>query len=148
MVQRMLGNINNLSKFVAALAEKTLLLHQLIKKDSVFKGSDNSANEREQLCKCLGGQPLLTIFNPQRDTKITSDASQNGISLALLQQHGKSWKPLANASHVFTATQEMYSQIGKEAMAVVAGCEKFHHFPYGCHVILEAEGCPLVPNSQ
>lgn len=136
-VQRMLGVINYFSKFVPALAEKTQLLRQLIMEDTVFEWTENHASEWEQLCKCLSGQPLLAIFDPKRDTKITSDSAQNGVGSALLQRYGDSWKPVAYASRVLTEAQKRYSQIEKEAMAVVVGCEKFHHFAYGRHVVLE-----------
>lgn len=93
-------------------------------------------------------QPVLVIFDPRRDTKITSDASQNGIGSALTQRHGESWKPVAYAWRVLSETQERYSQIDKEAMAGVFGCERFHHFVYGRHVILETDHRPLIAISH
>ncbi|MDD9361443.1 MAG: ribonuclease H family protein, partial [Anaplasma sp.] len=147
-VQRMLGVVNYFGKFLPALAEKTKLMRQLIKKDTMFEWSENHAKEWNQICKCLSMQPVLAIFDPRRDTKVTSDASQNGIGSALLQRYGESWKPVAYASRVLTDAQKRYAQIEKEAMAVVCGCEKFHHFVYGRKVILETDHRPLIAISQ
>lgn len=118
-VQRTLGVINYFSKFVPRLGEKIKVLRQLLKKNSVFDWSDNHAKERAQICKCLSEQPVLAIFDPQRVTKITADALQNGVGAAILEHHHNPRKPVAYASRVMTAAQERYSQIEKEALALV-----------------------------
>lgn len=67
---------------------------------------------------------------------------------ALLQRRGDVWRPVAYASQVLTNVQKRYSQIEKEAMAVVYGCEKVHHFLYGRKVLLETDHRPLIGISQ
>ena len=40
-------------------------------------------------------------------------------------------QPVAFASASLNATQQCYSQIEKEALAVIVGLKKFHHYIYG-----------------
>ena len=40
-------------------------------------------------------------------------------------------RPIAYASRALNPTQQKYSQIEKETLAMVFGCEKYHHFVYG-----------------
>lgn len=122
-------------------------MRQLIK-DASFDWSENHAKEWDELCQCLSIQPVLAIFDPRGATKIASDASQNGIGSALLQRYGETWKPVTYASRVLTDTQKRYSQIEKEAMAIVFGYKKFHQFAYRRKVILETDHHPLIAISQ
>ena len=39
--------------------------------------------------------------------------------------------PIAHASKTLTETQKRYSQIEREALAIVFGVKKFHQFLYG-----------------
>lgn len=79
---------------------------------------------------------------------MNSDAPQDGICSALVQRHDDVWKSVAYASQVLTNVQKPYFQIGKEAMAVIHGYEKFHHFVYGHKVLLEMDHRPLKGISQ
>lgn len=115
---------------------------------NIFEWTANHTKEWDLVNRALSEQPVLAIFDPNRDTKLSSDASQDGIGSALLQRHGDGWKPVAYASQVLTSVQKRYSQIEKEAMAVVYGCEKFHHFVYGHKLLLETDHRPLIGISQ
>lgn len=48
-------------------------------------------------------------------------------------------QPIAYASKSLTPTQEAYAQIEKEALALVFGCEKFHHYLYGRNFVAETD---------
>lgn len=143
-VQRMLGVANYFSKFLPSLAERTTLLRGLIKKDRIFEWTDNHNQEWKQLCDSLSKEPLLSIFDPQRKTKVSCDASRNGVGSALLQYHNNAWKPVAYASRALSETEQRYSQIEKETLALLYGCERFHHFIYGRNVIAETDHRPLI----
>ncbi|XP_049275515.1 uncharacterized protein LOC119372299 isoform X3 [Rhipicephalus sanguineus] len=147
-VQRMLGVVNYFSKFLPSLAQRTALLRSLIRQDTVFEWTDNHAKEWKELCDYLSTQPVLAVFDPAKATKVSCDASRDGIGAALLQCHNDTWKPVAYASRALTETQQRYSQIEKEAMAVVFGCERFNHFVYGRQFIAETDHRPLIAISQ
>ena len=52
-------------------------------------------------------------------------------------------QPVAQGSRALTKTQQNYSQIEKETLAVVFECEKFHQYVYGRVVEVENRPQPL-----
>lgn len=60
---------------------------------------------------------------------------------AVLLQNGQ---PVAYASRALTETQQWYAQIEREMLAVIYGCEKFHHYIYGRSITIETDHKPLL----
>ncbi|XP_062572464.1 uncharacterized protein K02A2.6-like [Saccostrea cucullata] len=52
-------------------------------------------------------------------------------------------KPVAYGSRALTETQQRYSQIEKETLAILYGCTKFHDYVYGHSVLVESDHKPL-----
>jgi hypothetical protein len=71
--------------------------------------------------------PVLKLYETGKHATVQLDASQAGLEV----MHRQDWKPVAYASKALTPTQQAYAQIEKEALALVFGCEKFHHYLYG-----------------
>ena len=67
------------------------------------------------------------------------DASAKGLGSCLLQED----KPEYFASKAFTNAQKGYVVIKLESLAVAWAMEKFHHFLYACHILLETDQKPL-----
>ena len=70
---------------------------------------------------------------------LQTDASIKGLCACLLQDG----KPVYFASKVLTETQKGYVAIEIESLAVAWAVEKFHHFLYASHFILETDQKPL-----
>ena len=77
--------------------------------------------------------PILAYYNPWKETVLQTDVSIKGLGACLLQET----KPIYFASKALTETQRGYVAIEIESLAVAWAVEKFHHFLYGCHFILE-----------
>ena len=74
----------------------------------------------------LAKPTTLGLYNPDVPTKICAEASAYGLGAVLLQQqHDDEWKPVAFVSRSMTKTERRYSQIEKEALALVWACKKF-----------------------
>jgi hypothetical protein len=82
---------------------------------------------------------VLQYYDPDKPLTVQVDASQNGLGAVLMQEG----KPLSYASKALTPTQQAYAQIEKEALAIVFGCEKFHHIVYGRDFTVETDHKPL-----
>ena len=83
--------------------------------------------------------PILAYYDPNKEMVLQTDASIKGLG-ACIQQHGK---PVYFASKALTETQKGYIAIELESLVVAWVMEKFHHFLYGTHFILEMDQKPL-----
>ena len=66
---------------------------------------------------------------------LQTDANIKGLGACLLQNG----KPVYFTSKALTETQKGYVAIKLESLVVVWLMEKFHHFIYGTHFILEMD---------
>ncbi|CAC5369354.1 unnamed protein product [Mytilus coruscus] len=82
--------------------------------------------------------PILSYYDPKQPLTLNVDTSSKGLGAVLLQND----KPIAYASRALTPTQQRYAQIEKETLAIVFGCQKFHHYVYGRQV--EYKGLKLI----
>ena len=68
--------------------------------------------------------PVLAFYDPKKDLILSADASAYGLDAVLMQKG----KPIAYVSRALNATQQRYSVIEKETLAVLFGTQKFHHY--------------------
>ena len=80
---------------------------------------------------------VLARFDPQQESVVTCDASSNGLG-AVLAQREKDEKehPVAFVSRTLTKTERNYAQVEREALAVVFGLRRFHHYLFGREFVL------------
>ncbi|KAK7886282.1 hypothetical protein WMY93_025903 [Mugilogobius chulae] len=80
-----------------------------------------------------------------KPTKISTDASKDGLGAVLLQKTDEKWQPVAYASRSMTETEKRYAQIEKETLGLVFGCGKFHSYVYGLPTFTaETDHKPLI----
>ena len=79
--------------------------------------------------------PVLAYYNPKKQTTLQTDASIKGLGPCLLQDS----KPVHFASKALTDAQNGYFATELESLAVAWAREKFHHFPYASHFLLETD---------
>ncbi|XP_054713060.1 uncharacterized protein K02A2.6-like [Uloborus diversus] len=139
-LQRFLGMITYLGKFIENLSDRTGILRKLLSKKSEFVWTSNEQKVFENLKKCVSIAPVLAYYNPDLKSTVSVDASQYGLGAVLLQGD----HPVCYASCALNDTQKSYSQIEKELLAVVNGCKKFHYFIYGTDTVVETDHKPLL----
>lgn len=140
-VQRLLGTVNYLAKFVPRMSEITAPLRTLIRCDVEWNwSSDIHGRAFDEIKRLLREAPVLKYFDSQRPTIVQCDASQSGLGCCLMQDG----RPVAYASRALTATEQNYAQIEKETLAIVFAMEKFHTYVYGRLVTVETDHKPLI----
>lgn len=139
-LQRFLGMITYLGKFIPNLSDKTGCLRNLLGKNVEFVWTSNEQKSFEDLKACVTAAPVLAFFDVNKKSTISVDASSYGLG-GVLVQNGH---PVAFASSSLSGAQQRYSQIEKELLAVVNGCKKFHYYVYGTKFTIETDHKPLL----
>ncbi len=143
-LRRYLGMVNFLGKFLPNLSDKSKALRSLLEERTAWQWNSEHQREWDQLLEILTKEPVLKFFDPDRKTKVSADASRDGLGAVLLQLHDESWLPIAYASRALSSAECRYAQIEKEALGMVYACSKFHEFVYGRPTIVETDHKPLV----
>ena len=141
-VERLLGMITYLAKFIPNLSTTTEPLRELLQKDIAWHWNEKHDNALNKLKETLidRAQMALRYYDVTQPVKISVDASKAGLGAVLLQNGAA----VAYASKALTKTQMNYAQIEKETLAIVFGCQKFHQFIYGKETEVETDHKPLV----
>ncbi|KAL7865994.1 hypothetical protein SRHO_G00112410 [Serrasalmus rhombeus] len=139
-----LGMVNQLGKFIPQLAERDKPLCDLLSKKNCWMWGVNQANAFLDLKNALTSPPVLAMYNPNRECKVSDDASSYGLGGVLLQKWDKEWRPIAYMSQSLTPTEQRYAQVEKEALGLTWACERFRNFLIGKHFQLETDHKPLL----
>ena len=138
-VQRLLGLVNWLARFIPNASSITEPIRSLMKKDIEFQWNDEQERAFTRIKDVLTGENVLKYYDVNEDVTISVDASKSGLGAVLLQSD----RPVAFSSRALTPTEQNYAQIEKECLAVVYGCEKFHQYVYGKEITIENDHKPL-----
>ena len=139
-LQRFLGMLTYLGKFIPNLSHVASLLRALLEKNVEWQWQTEQQKSFTLLKELITKAPVLKYFNPKRPIKLSVDTSSKGLRAVLLQDN----HPIAYASKALTTCQQNYAQIEKEMLAIVFGCNKFHDYVYGMSVIeVETDHKPL-----
>ena len=71
--------------------------------------------------------PVLTYFDKTKKHKIQCNASKKGLGAVLLQES----KLVMYMSRALTETEQRYSNIKRELLAIVFALERLNHYSFG-----------------
>ena len=137
---------NYFSRFIPQYSELSTSLHQLTKKNVPWKWGEMRQQSFEHLKQMLSSKPIMTYFNAKKETTIITGAGPTGLSAILLQhtKHNTDYQVIAYSSRTLTSVEQRYSQIEKECLDILHGCEKFRLYLLGGHFTVLTDHKPLV----
>ena len=95
--------------------------------------------------KILTSDLFLTHYNLDLEIIVASDTSSYGIGVCILHKmNDGTTKPIAHVSRALLLAEKNYSQIEKEALAIIFVISKFHCFIHGWYFILQTDHKPLL----
>ena len=143
-LQRFMGMVNHLCKFIPRLADLRDPLRQLLRKDSSRVWEEPQQHAFQRIKEALLSSEVLAHYDPNRPTIISADASSTGLGAELTQvQENGECCPICYASRSLSETEKRYAVIEKEALAVTWASEKFSDYVLGLPFVLETDHKPL-----
>lgn len=138
-LERFLGMIQYIGRFIPSLSAMSAPLRILLKKETEWHWEKEQEDAYNKLKNLATSTPTLKYFDVDRPVELSVDASKDGLG-AVLTQEGN---PVAYASKALTQAEKGYAQIEKEMLAITFGCQKFHQYIYGRHVTVISDHKPL-----
>ena len=126
-----LGLATFCSRFIPNFSTLTGPLRNLLQNNAVFDWTNIHQEAFDTLKEKLSSETCLAYFDPQKQCKLITDASDYGVGAVLTQEHNGIDKPVAFASRSLTTLEKKYATMEKECLALVFGVQKFHIYLYG-----------------
>ena len=139
-----LGLVNYYAKFLPDLATVLAPLYQLLQKHKKWKWNEEQAKSFQEVKDLLKSSRVLMYFDDSLPLVLACDASPHGVGAVLSHKlvNGDE-RPISFASRSLTAAEQKYSQLDKEALAIIFGVKRYHQYLYGRHFELKTDHKPL-----
>ena len=140
-----LGLVTYYSKFIPDMSTVLQPLHQLLEKDRKWKWTKECSKAVDKIMEIITSDMVLTHYDPNLPVTLACDASSYGLGCVIshVLPNGEE-KPIAFASRTLNKAEKKYSQIDKEALAIVWAVKKNNLYLYGKKFTLITDHKPLV----
>ncbi|QRW26529.1 Retrotransposable element Tf2 protein [Rhizoctonia solani] len=139
-VQLFLGFANFLCQFVANFSHLARPLHNLVKKDLIWKWGTKEQEAFQSLKDAITNAPVLCHADPAKPYFLETDASGAALG-SILSQHQEDGQlhPLGFLLELFKGAEQNYDTHNKELLAIIHSFEYWHIFLEGTkHLITES----------
>ena len=127
-------------KFLSNLSTHLASLYGLLKKNSRCMWGPDQKEAFQNAKSMLTSSKVLTHYDPTKLLILSCNASLYGVGAVLSHQMGEGEHPIAFASR---SSEKNYSQIDKEALAIVVGVKLFHQYVFGQRFTIKSDHKPL-----
>jgi len=139
-LESFLGLVNFFGRMIQNFSSIVQPLHALRKKGVDFVWSNKHNDAFKLILAKLASPPCLQSFCLSSEATLTTDASEKAIG-AVLTQNGK---PVLFVSRTLTPCEQRYSNIEREALAIVWACHRLRNLLLGKHFSLVTDHQPLL----
>ena len=140
-----LGMVNYYDRFTPGLATRCAILNDLLHKESTWCWTVEHSQAVDTIKEALTSSTTLSHYDPKLPLSIACDASQVGIGAVLFHTLPDNVeKPIAYASRKLSKAEKSYTQMQKEALAIVYGIQKFRQYLLGRKFNLITDHKPLL----
>lgn len=139
-----LGMLSYYSKFLPNLSSLLAPLYQLLGKNARWVWGEAQDTAFANAKQCLLAAGVLVHYDPAKPLKLECDASPHGIGAVLFHTDGKVNRPIGFRSRTLTTAERNYSQLEREALALVFGVSKFRDYLLNRDFTLVTDHQPLL----
>lgn len=139
-----MGLVNFYSKFCMNMSDILKPMYDLLKKNAKWEWTEECNAAFRKIKKVLSSSPVLAHYDPNLELILSVDSSAYGLGSVLTQRYPDGTeRPVCCASRTLNSAEANYSQIDKEALAIVFGVAKHHQYLYGRYFTLRSDHRPL-----
>lgn len=139
-----LGMVNYYGKFISNLSTILYPLHKLLRKNVNWAWSSECDDSFKKIKKAISGSKVLAHYDPELPLVLAVDSSSYGIGSVLSHRYPNGEeRPICFASRTLNSAERAYSQLDKEALAIISGVIKHHQYLYGRAFIIKTDHKPL-----
>lgn len=127
-----IGLFSYFRRFVPNFSRVARPLQNLLKENVEYNFDQGCISAFEKLKETLTSSPILTIYDPKRETELHCDASSHGFGAILMQkQDDGNFHPISFFSKTTTGSESKYHSFELETMAVLYALERFRVYLEG-----------------
>lgn len=130
-LQSYLGLFRYYGKFIPNVSDELRPLYDLLHKDRTFDWNNECQAAFEKSKSLILSHNVLELYDPSKRIVVAADASPYGAGAVMSQLVNGEEKPVIFASCSLTPAQKNYSQIHREAFAIMFAVHKFHDYIFG-----------------
>ena len=129
-----LGLVNYYGKFLPHLSDILAPIYKLLQKRTTWTWGEDQQKAFDNAKAQLTSECVLAHYDPDEELLLACDASPYGVGAVLSHRlkNGQE-RPIAFSSRSLAQAERNYSQLDKEALAIIHGVKKFHSYLYGRH---------------
>lgn len=131
-VHSFLGLCSFFRRFIPGFSQCANPLYKLLRKETLFEFDEKCQRSFDQLKQLLTSAPVLSLYDPTRETELHTDASKLGYGAVLLQKQtdGK-FHPIAYFSRSVGKHEINYHSYELETLAIVYALARFRVYLAG-----------------
>lgn len=143
-IKGFLGLLGYYRKFIKDFAKLTKPMTRCLKKNSTIDIENPEYRHCFEMCKTLlSNDPILQYPDFAKPFRLTTDASNFALGAVLSQISGSDDLPIAYASRTLNESEQKYSPIEKELLAIVWAVGYFRPYLYGRRFTIYSDHRPL-----
>ena len=126
-VQSFLGFCNFYRRFIQEYGRVARPLNLLTRKDTPFQWTKDCQKAFNKLKGALTLTPVLRHYQPEKETKVETDASNGVVAgvLSQLDQDTQLWHPIAYFSKTMQPAELNYDIHDKEMLAIIRALQEW-----------------------
>ena len=138
-VEYFIGLINYFGRLIPNFTQKMGPISALRNTKAKFLWTQECNDAFESLCREVASSPVVQPYDPEKEATLWTDASQNCIAAVLTQnQH-----PVIFISRTLSKAETRYSNIEREALAIVWAITRLKHFLAARYFTVATDHRPL-----
>ncbi|XP_055916618.1 uncharacterized protein K02A2.6-like [Eupeodes corollae] len=142
-LQSYLGLLNFYRRFIPDLSGKLRSMYNLLQKNTKFVWNKSCQEEFNRSKELIVKNNVLELYDKDKPIIISTDASPYGVAAVLLHVVEGVEKPVLFASSTLSDSEKNYSQLHREALAVMFAVKKFFKYIYGKHFVIYTDNQAL-----